>query len=177
MTSLALLAHATRAADPAFNGLFYATAATVIPVLFLAIAVQGFAYQQVLQAMMALNAFGNALARVRRRQRYRYRFPGVGTIASLRLSTIAIMIFAAAIPFLGVTGEVSAIIALYQQQAGGNAPYVIAATILLTAVAAGGPAIVFVTAISGNLPGESVAERPATGEPPQGQGHTTADGP
>ncbi len=32
MTSLALAAHA--AAAPPFNGLFYATAATVIPVLF-----------------------------------------------------------------------------------------------------------------------------------------------
>jgi hypothetical protein len=41
MTSLALLAHAAHAAPPAFNSTFYATAATVIPVLFLAIAVQG----------------------------------------------------------------------------------------------------------------------------------------
>jgi hypothetical protein len=37
MTSLALLAHGARAAAPAFNGLFYATAATIIPVLFLAL--------------------------------------------------------------------------------------------------------------------------------------------
>lgn len=38
MSSLASLAHA---AEPAFNGLFYATVATIIPVLFLALAVQG----------------------------------------------------------------------------------------------------------------------------------------
>jgi hypothetical protein len=38
MTSLATLAH-TVPAPPPFNGLFYATAATIIPVLFLAIAV------------------------------------------------------------------------------------------------------------------------------------------
>ena len=35
MTSLATLAH-TVPAPPPFNGLFYATAATIIPVLFLA---------------------------------------------------------------------------------------------------------------------------------------------
>ena len=40
MTSLALLAHEGSRASSAFNGLFYATVATVIPVLFLAIAVQ-----------------------------------------------------------------------------------------------------------------------------------------
>src|ERR1019366_1042645 len=40
MTSLALLAHEGSRAWSAFNGLFCATVATVIPVLFLAIAVQ-----------------------------------------------------------------------------------------------------------------------------------------
>ena len=40
MTSLVLLAHEGSRASSAFNGLFYATVATVIPVLFLAIAVQ-----------------------------------------------------------------------------------------------------------------------------------------
>jgi hypothetical protein len=37
MTSLALLAHTSHAAAPAFDGLFYAT---VIPVLYIALAVQ-----------------------------------------------------------------------------------------------------------------------------------------
>jgi hypothetical protein len=36
----AALAHAATTAPPAFNGLFYATAATIIPVLFLALAAQ-----------------------------------------------------------------------------------------------------------------------------------------
>lgn len=48
---------ATHAA-PAFNGLFYATAATVIPVLFLAFAVQGRAWQKMLQT--AAMAAGHA---------------------------------------------------------------------------------------------------------------------
>jgi len=39
MTSLAALAQNAGAAPPAFNGLFYATVATIIPVLFLALAV------------------------------------------------------------------------------------------------------------------------------------------
>ena len=47
-TSL-VLAHGHHAA-PAFNALFYATIATIIPVLFLAAAVQGRAYQDLLAA-------------------------------------------------------------------------------------------------------------------------------
>jgi hypothetical protein len=45
--SLTLAAHAHPV--PPFDGLFYATVATVIPVLFLAIAVQGTAYQELLK--------------------------------------------------------------------------------------------------------------------------------
>ena len=57
MTGLALLAHSAAAAAPAFNGLFYATVATIIPVMFLAVAVQG--------GMLAdmLRAAGDALTR------------------------------------------------------------------------------------------------------------------
>ncbi len=50
MTSLASLARAAAAPPSAFNGLFYATVATIIPVLFLAIAVQG----QFLEELLAL---------------------------------------------------------------------------------------------------------------------------
>jgi hypothetical protein len=53
MSSLVTLAHATAA--PAFNGLFYATAAIIIPVLFLAIGVQRDSLYQYL-----LNALGAA---------------------------------------------------------------------------------------------------------------------
>jgi len=45
MQSIAL----ARAAAPPFNGLFYATMATVIPVLFVAAAVQGRTYQEMLK--------------------------------------------------------------------------------------------------------------------------------
>jgi len=46
MTSLATLTRAATTAAPAFNGLFYATTATIIPVLFLALAVSGPAYRK-----------------------------------------------------------------------------------------------------------------------------------
>ena len=45
MTSLALAAHAA-AAQPGFNRDFYAAAATIIPVLFLAVTIQGRAFEQ-----------------------------------------------------------------------------------------------------------------------------------
>jgi hypothetical protein len=53
MTSLALLAHPASHAAPAFNGLFYATVATVIPVLFLALAVQGSTYRELVKSSQA----------------------------------------------------------------------------------------------------------------------------
>src|SRR5260370_7122818 len=48
MTSVASLAHAA----PAFNSAFYATVATVIPVLFLALAIQSGAFEGVLAAAL-----------------------------------------------------------------------------------------------------------------------------
>lgn len=53
MISLVALTHAATA--PAFNSLFFATAATMIPVLFLAIAVQGTTYQDLVKAYLAAN--------------------------------------------------------------------------------------------------------------------------
>jgi hypothetical protein len=48
-TATAALALATHHAAP-FNGLFYATAATIIPVLYLALAVQGRTYDALINA-------------------------------------------------------------------------------------------------------------------------------
>jgi hypothetical protein len=53
MSSLGFLAHTAHAAAPVFNGLFYATIATVIPVLYIALAVQGNAYEPFLRAAIA----------------------------------------------------------------------------------------------------------------------------
>ena len=58
MTSLATLAHTVQAPPP-FNGLFYATAATISPVLFLAIAVQGRGYESLLKVVSSSDARGS----------------------------------------------------------------------------------------------------------------------
>jgi hypothetical protein len=62
MTSLATLAH-TVSAPPPFNGLFYATAATIIPVLFLAIAVQGRGYESLLEGLVTRGRQGSGAFR------------------------------------------------------------------------------------------------------------------
>jgi hypothetical protein len=103
MSNLALLAHEAKAAAPAFNGLFYATAATVIPVLFLAIAVQGTAFASLLKfadkaderTSKAVQA-GNGIQIL---------------TASLTNSTAGGI--AAVILFLGALGEINAITSLY----------------------------------------------------------------
>jgi hypothetical protein len=70
MTSLALVAHCTHTAAPAFNGLFYATTATILPVLFLAITLQGRQYEANVKALTA------------RQRRTRWPFSSVGRTAS-----------------------------------------------------------------------------------------------
>jgi hypothetical protein len=50
MLAAMILALAHSHSAPPFNGLFYATVATVIPVLFLAIAVQGTLHQDLIKA-------------------------------------------------------------------------------------------------------------------------------
>jgi hypothetical protein len=95
MTSLALLAHTAHATTPAFNGLFYATVATVIPVLFLAIAVQSRTYDSLVKVIT-------------------YDGPDARLFA---ISLIAIVI-AELILASGAIGEVSAVKALMVEQAG-----------------------------------------------------------
>jgi hypothetical protein len=70
MSSLASLAHTAHTAAPAFNGLFYATAATVIPVLFLALAVQGRGYKHLLVAMYVSDRRLDADRKQRRGQKF-----------------------------------------------------------------------------------------------------------
>jgi hypothetical protein len=105
MSSLAKLAHAAVPAPPAFNGLFYATAATIIPVLFLALAVQGPAYQRVFRAGMV--TFAGVTADGRRR-----------TVLARTVNFVAAYLLATLISatlFAGAAGELIAIYALYQQ--------------------------------------------------------------
>jgi hypothetical protein len=135
MSSLATLAHAAAPPAPAFNGLFYATAATIIPVLFLAIAVQGPLYGDLLKASDA------ALRRFREHKAD----PSPPRLV-LRLWIGSVLASGAAVTILIVTvgGEIEALVSLRMERAYGDPQAAIAAAVLLTAAAAVGPALAFV---------------------------------
>jgi hypothetical protein len=121
MTSLASLAHT--AAAPAFNGLFYATAATIIPVLFLAIAVQGRTYEDMLKTGVA------TYRRVRQDPQVRQSafWSVTATYFASSPAITAVLILAA-----GAGAEICAVLALYQQHIGSHAGlYVLIGTIFL----------------------------------------------
>jgi hypothetical protein len=145
MSSLALVAHHSAAATPAFNGGFYSTIATIIPVLFLAIAVQGTAYGTLVKAV----AYGIRL--------YRRVMPvtstvikmspligaGVlGTWLALGLLALGLLVLVSALTLIsGLAGEIIAVIALYRQRAiAGSGAFVLGATIFLAVITAAGPA-------------------------------------
>jgi hypothetical protein len=134
MSSLASLALGAHAAAPAFNGLFYATAATIIPVLFLAIAVQGPLYGDLLKA------FDAALRRFRE-----HKAGSSPPRLVLRLWIGSVLASSAAVAILIVTvgGEIEALLSLNAQRAYGDPHAAIAAAVLLTAAAAIGPALAF----------------------------------
>lgn len=128
MSSLASLAH-HHATAPAFNGLFYATAATLIPVLFLALAVQGGMYEYLLRRA------DNATS-------YQQKTIGAPFIQQLAGGAAGIaggmaQAIAYAILVFGVGGEITAIRALSIQKAGsqGHAFVYLAAIILTVAIA------------------------------------------
>jgi hypothetical protein len=134
MTTLTLAAQ-TAPAAPAFNTAFYATAATVIPVLFLAIAVQGRALETV------TNAATNAAHDYQRARRSRARLKAA-TAQTRALLTVAI---ASLIVMDGVAGEIIAMVAL-QTQKGGAETFVATAVGALTYAAAATPAVSFAKA-------------------------------
>src|SRR6202034_1795597 len=135
MSSLASLAPGTHAAAPAFNGLFYATAATIIPVLFLAIAVQGPLYGDLLKAS------GTTLRRFRE-----HKAGSSPRRLVLRLWIGIVLASSAAVAILIVTvsGEKEALLSLNAERAYADPHAAIAAAVLLTAAAAIGPALAFV---------------------------------
>jgi len=110
-----------------FNGFFYATAANVIPVLLLAIAVQGASFDDLAEDAV----------RAAQRSRSGQRFP-VGSILGLSIAGL-ILIYAAA-------GEIVAIIALARQR-GDFESFVGPAPIVLTVAAAARPGRIFFKAV------------------------------
>jgi hypothetical protein len=130
MTSLAALAHTAPAAAP-FNGLFYATVATIIPVLFLAIAVQGRAYDNLLQTLITA-------ANDSRRDKN----PGAWKLTASVGAATALVSAAVLILICGAAGELVATLALARQHAGGvEADFAVSAVLFLTAATAAGPAV------------------------------------
>jgi hypothetical protein len=152
MSSLASLAHGAGASAPAFNGQFYATAATIIPVLFLAIAVQGPLYGDLLKA------FDAALRRFRE-----HKAGSSPRRLVLRLWIGSVLASSAAVAILIVTvgGEIEALVSLNVERAYGDPHAAIAAAVLLTVAAAIGPALAFarlmVTLYPGRGKGGSVS--------------------
>jgi len=129
MNSLMSSVQVEPAAAPPFNDMFYAAVVTVIPVLFLAIAIQGNLYTDLLK-------FGREAAWVSWRSPDR---PVLTKIAN-SLAGGGARIVALFILAWGVVGEVSGLLALYWRRfptLGLYSP--IWAAVFLTVVAAGGP--------------------------------------
>lgn len=109
--SLATLAHsATPAAQP-FNNTFYATVATIIPVLFLAIAVQGRAYDRILGNWHDITGLVSQIARF-----LVIRAPGAVLVISALIAAGSglLLLVGFAIIAAGGYGELLAVYALYQ---------------------------------------------------------------
>jgi hypothetical protein len=132
MTSLTALAHAAPA--PAFDGLFYATTATIIPVLFLALAVQGRTYENL------MTTFTDAWPR--------WTIPGQW-IRSLPAGAIALTASIAGFILLySAASEIAAIYALYQQQAAhSTAQAVLIAVTFMVIMTAAGPTLTYWRAV------------------------------
>ena len=130
MTSLASAARSVPALSPSFNANFYIAAATVIPVLFVAVAVQGRAYGSL------MTAFSDAFRR--------WMVPGQWA-RSLPAAVIAVTASAAAIAMLySAVAEVLAIYALYQQQArSATAQNVFLAVTFMVIMTAAAPGLAF----------------------------------
>ena len=131
--------------SPAFNADFYMTAATVIPVLFLAIAVQGTTYENLLgystrtaaRLVSTLWRFvlspGPSARDLARGLSFVLVFPVLGVVALIP------SLIAAAVLLSGFSGEAESLIALYHRQAPTGPISVLTATLILTAGTATGP--------------------------------------
>jgi hypothetical protein len=127
MTLALALAHAGK--QQPFNGLFYATAATLIPVLFLALAVQGNTFERLLD--VALRGSQSI-------------HPGMPARSAQIAGARSLLALAAAYGVLAysVIGEISAAVALCDRRGGsGTSSTVLVSVITLTIAVAAGPAL------------------------------------
>jgi hypothetical protein len=132
MSSLAMLAHGGHAKAPPFNAIFYATVATVIPVLFVAAALQADVYTEMINS---------ATSTARRLQGPEGRSEGIRPLIAVMIGTL----IAGLIVVFGVWGEIQAFLDLYLQHPVGlvgplNAVGPLIAVTALALAAAIGPA-------------------------------------
>jgi hypothetical protein len=141
-----------------FNSTFYSTVAAVIPVLFLAIVVQGAGYDMLLDDFKA---------RIRAYRAKYVPLAQAGQVSALRVLAAGFLaeaprMFAFAVLAAGIYGEGSAIMALYaQRDFPGAAPYVLATMAVLTTVAAA-PPMVKLWSVSHDVDAEAKAQRRST---------------
>jgi hypothetical protein len=131
VNGFASMAHGPDAATPVFNANFYIVAATVIPVLWLALTIQGSIFDRALRAYHVAARQGL--------------FPEPGQRApaplALAFATVVRMILTI-LTISGILGEILAIYALYQQQANSSTrQLVLQSAIILTAATIAGPTI------------------------------------
>jgi hypothetical protein len=164
MTTIVLLASSATKAPP-FNGLFYATVATVIPVLFLAVAVQG--KESTYESLMRGATEGFSRLNLQRLQR----MPGSTRRPQVlaAVSMIGATVLAVAILSAGVVGEVTVVSALYYRRAAHGPWYVLAEVVFLAYAAGAAPAAAlgkFIFAVWRPLlpPRRSELRRGASGE-------------
>jgi len=134
MTSLAL-AHIHPA--PHFNADFYTVAATVIPVLFLAVAVQGSMYEELLKAI-AIATLRAAGAAFRASQANNLRRAAAAILVQAVAAYIPLLLVAG-IVVTGIAGEIQALIGLAWQRNAGQPFSVLFAAVFLTITAGAGP--------------------------------------
>jgi hypothetical protein len=115
-----------------FNVVFYATIATIIPVLFLAIAVQGRLYEDLLKAGISALEWPRS-AKQRRR--------ALGRIFWAWIASCALLFLLATILVSGIGGEIQAILALDWRRPVGDPSAAAQGVILLTVVAGIGPVL------------------------------------
>jgi uncharacterized membrane protein len=164
MSSLAPLSLAAAPAAPAFNVDFYVTTATVIPVLFLALALQSSTYENLLKAFSAMAHASDALEPRWPGASPRYQEVAAG-IAAATLAIIAILLL-----FVAVVSEVLAVYALYQRQAQSTTGGVVLfGAILMVIATAAGPALTLLRVLAINMGSVSPAPDEPTGSGSSGE--------
>jgi hypothetical protein len=143
-----------------FNGLYYATIATVIPVLFVAVAVQGPAYANLLQQAHRVNQVGKSA-----KDELGGSLPdevSAPLLRALRTIVEAITLTAYLLIAAGILGEITAIIALYRERASGTFGLItLTATIMLLLAGAFGPFCALVKAMWDTSGWSDLADRTA----------------